>query len=92
MTPKNAFQGYIQAKSLIVEGYADESFDVTSPDHDFDGQVINMCARVPVSMDERLNALCSRLDVKKRRFIELAVLAAIEEAEQIHVSVRGDSE
>lgn len=92
MSPKNAFQGYIQTKCLISEGYADESFDVSTPDSDFDGQVINMCARVPVSMDERLNSLCSRLDLKKRRFIELAVLAAIEEAEQIHSAIGGTDE
>lgn len=45
--------------------------------------VKNMCAKVSPQLIERLDEVCSLLDVSKRRFIEVAVSSAIHDAEQL---------
>ena len=43
----------------------------------------NMCAKVSVQLVDRLDETCQLLDVSKRKFIETAVIEALNKAEQI---------
>jgi len=43
----------------------------------------NMCAKVSVQLVDRLDSTCQLLDVSKRKFIETAVIEALNRADQI---------
>ncbi len=43
----------------------------------------NVCAKIPVFLFNRLDATISVLGISKRRFIELAITSALEEADAI---------
>lgn len=43
----------------------------------------NMCAKVSVQLVDRLDETCNLLDISKRKFIETAVIEALNKADQI---------
>ena len=50
-------------------------------------QVQQVCAKLPICLARRLDDTCNILDVSKRRFIEAAIIAALDEADRIQEAV-----
>lgn len=43
----------------------------------------NICAHISVSLFDEVDQLCSLLEMSKRRFVELALLEAVQRAHQV---------
>jgi hypothetical protein len=57
---------------------------------DKDGQAIqlkNVCAKVSPKLADRLDSMCGLLDLSKRRFIEAAIINALDEADRVAAEV-----
>ena len=46
-----------------------------------------VCAKLPVQLVDRLEGTISKLDISKRRFIEIALIEAIEKVEQLESEI-----
>ena len=46
-------------------------------------QLKNVCAKLSRELADRLDSTCSVLDISKRRFIEAAIIYALDEADRI---------
>lgn len=61
----------------LPESLLEQSLNLPSP------IVKNMCAKVSSHLVERLDETCNLLDISKRKFIETAVIEALNRADQI---------
>lgn len=48
-----------------------------------DGMLKNVCAKVTVELSDKLDEVCNLLSISKRRFIESALVEALQQAEKI---------
>lgn len=46
-------------------------------------EIKNICAKCSVELSDKVDAICALLGIKKRRFLELAIIDAINKAHQI---------
>jgi len=46
-------------------------------------QLRNVCAKVSTHLADRLDGVCGLLDISKRRFIEAALINALDEADRV---------
>lgn len=78
-------KAYMTGKALIQFGHVDESFDHMPERNsdEFASEVRNVCAKLHITQDDEINAVCAVLNMKKRRFIELALLQAVEQAKAV---------
>lgn len=91
MTSSN-FDEYITFKALgrkyddsgkLIDRLLQDVPDGCQPPIEGYGEIKNMCAKVPSALVDRLDNVSDFLDISKREFIEIAVVAAIQRAEQI---------
>jgi len=47
----------------------------------------NVCAKVSQQLAERLDQMCGVLDLSKRRFVEAAIINALDEADRVAAEV-----
>lgn len=78
-------KAYMTGKALQAFGHVDESFDRISDKNPevFSEEIRNVCAKLHVTDDDKINAVCNILGMRKRRFIELALLQAVDQANQV---------
>jgi len=46
-------------------------------------EVKNVCAKLPVILSDRLENTVKYLDIRKRRFIEMAIIQALDDADEV---------
>lgn len=51
-------------------------------------QLKNVCAKVSQELADRLDNMCGVLDLSKRRFIEAAIINALDEADRVAAEVK----
>lgn len=51
-------------------------------------QLKNVCAKVSQQLADRLDNMCGVLDLSKRRFIEAAIINALDEADRVAAEVK----
>jgi hypothetical protein len=75
---------YDQLQRGIASGAITNSDGTPINEDQFDSMVEHRqtCAKLPVYLCEKLDAVCGMLDITKREFIELAVREALEIAEK----------
>lgn len=78
-------QAYLTGKALQAFGHVDESFDRLSEKatEEISSEIRNVCAKLHVTQDDKINEVCAILNMKKRRFIELALLQAVDQANAV---------
>lgn len=50
-------------------------------------QLKNVCAKLSSELADRLDSMCGLLDISKRRFIEAAIIYALDEADRVAAEV-----
>jgi hypothetical protein len=70
-----------RVRSICDGDLPDSIIDQVMPDSS--PIIKNMCAKVSVQLVDRLDSTCQLLDVSKRKFIETAVIEALDKADQI---------
>lgn len=90
------FSELIQYKSLQLKDQLSRSFDEDlnesviakmAKDPEFSQQMRNICALIHIESYEEITDLCKQLGLSKRRFVEAALLKALDEAKVIFASV-----
>jgi len=51
-------------------------------------QLKNVCAKISTQLADRLDGLCGLLDISKRRFIEAAIINALDEAQRVTAELK----
>ena len=51
-------------------------------------QLKNVCAKISVQLADRLDGVCGLLDISKRRFIEAAIINALDEADRVTAELK----
>lgn len=46
-------------------------------------EVKNVCAKLPVVISDRIDSTVKFLDIRKRKFIEMAILQALDDADEV---------
>lgn len=81
------FDQYIQYKALDFKfsgtSFPDSFMDAVLEDPDNKVPIKNVCAKLHVELSNKLDDTVNKLDMSKRKFIELALIQAIGRAEQI---------
>lgn len=68
--------------NFINESEKDEALDFLIASSD-DEKLKNLCTKVSVNLSNRIDGVCSILNISKRRFCELAFLEAVATADRI---------
>ena len=69
--------------SMILEHMVGEDSEVIDK-----LQIKNVCAKVSEQLADRLDNMCGFLDLSKRRFIEAAIINALDEADRVAAEVK----
>lgn len=85
-TKKTHFQEYLTFRALAHK--FDDSGRITDiilddPEHQGKPEIKNLCAKLHVSLVDRLDTVCSFLDISKREFIERSLIESLDVAEKI---------
>lgn len=85
---KSYFEQLIQYKALSHKfDDSDKIMDMVLNDpvneEQINARFKNVCAKLPQELVERMEGTCGLLDMSKRRFIELAVVEALNRCDQI---------
>lgn len=85
-TKKTHFQEYLTFRTLAHK--FDDSGRVTDmllndPENATQFEVKNVCAKLHISLVDRLDAVCSFLDISKREFVERSLIESLDVAEKI---------
>lgn len=60
-----------------------ERAGVTTKNAEFEAMTKNVCAKLSVELADKLDQMCSFLDISKRKFIEAAIVEALNKADEI---------
>jgi predicted transcriptional regulator len=71
-------QGGMSGSDAIIEHFVEKDGDVIDK-----LQLKNVCAKVSQQLADRLDNMCNVLDLSKRRFIESAIINALDEADRV---------
>lgn len=85
-TKKTHFQEYLTFRTLAHK--FDDSGRITdmvlnSPENEGQPEIKNVCAKLHISLVDRLDTVCSFLDISKREFIERSLIESLDVAEKI---------
>lgn len=63
--------------------------DIVAEDEDYASklQLKNVCAKLSVQLSDRIDNTCNILEISKRRFIEAAIINALEESDRINAEL-----
>lgn len=85
--PRSQIDSLVTLKSLELvtsaSGINDGITNVLLDDPQFHALTKNVCAKLSVELSDRIDSVCGLLGVSKRRFMEAAVIDALEKANQI---------
>jgi hypothetical protein len=85
-TKKTHFEEYLTFRTLAHK--FDDSSRITDmvlndPENEGKPEIKNVCAKLHVSLVDRLESVCTFLDISKREFIERSLLESLDVAEKI---------
>jgi len=76
-------RGVLHNIQMLEEGISDPRFLDRLIEEDETGQTKNVCAKLSVHLSKRIDESVDMLGCSKRRFIESALIAALERVEEI---------
>jgi hypothetical protein len=82
---RSRFESIVTEKTLHLINGSDQAMlmDMISSDPDYQSQLKNVCAKLPVQLSDKIDSVCGMLDISKRTFIEAALIQAVEQAEAV---------
>jgi hypothetical protein len=94
-TKKTHFEEYLTFRTLAHK--FDDSGRITDmvlndPENEGKPEIKNLCAKLHVSLVDRLDVVCTFLDISKREFVERSLIESLEVAENIISASLGSAE
>lgn len=71
----------LSSQTGMMESLVDRALDNESTANEL--RVKNVCAKLTLQLSDRIDNACNILDISKRRFIEAAIIAALDEADRV---------
>jgi hypothetical protein len=65
---------------------------LNDPENEGKPEIKNLCAKLHVSLVDRLDVVCTFLDISKREFVERSLIESLEVAENIISASLGSAE